>query len=225
VRLLVIEDHQRLAEFIATGLEQAGFAVDAVHSAADGEAAIEAVAYDAVILDLGLPDADGMTLLKARRARGDTVPILLLTARDDVEHRVEGLDAGADDYLLKPFAMAELVARIRVVLRRPSSSLGVVLTEGNLRFDTVGRQATVNGDQVMLSRREIDLLELLMRRSGRVVSKSAIEEGIYAFGEELASNAVEVLVHRLRKRMLQAGATVQLHTLRGVGYLLSDKAP
>ncbi|MBV8651019.1 MAG: response regulator transcription factor [Alphaproteobacteria bacterium] len=225
MRLLVIEDHQRLAEFIAAGLEQAGFAVDAVHSAADGEAAIGAVAYDAVILDLGLPDADGLTLLKARRARGDTVPILLLTARDDVEHRVEGLDAGADDYLLKPFAMAELVARIRVLLRRPSSSLGVVLTEGNLRFDTVGRQATVNGDQVMLSRREIDLLELLMRRSGRVVSKSAIEEGIYAFGEELASNAVEVLVHRLRKRMLRAGATVQLHTLRGVGYLLSDKVP
>jgi DNA-binding response OmpR family regulator len=166
-----------------------------------------------------------MTLLRARRTRGDEVPILLLTARDEVEHRVEGLDAGADDYLLKPFAMAELVARIRVLLRRPSSSLGVTLAEGNLSFDTVNRQATVDGDQVMLSRREVDLLELLMRRSGRVVSKAAIEDGIYPFGEEIASNAVEVLVHRLRKRMQQAGATVQLHTLRGIGYLLSEKAP
>jgi DNA-binding response OmpR family regulator len=225
LRLLVIEDHHRLAEFIAAGLDQAGFAVDVVHTAADGEAAIEAMGYDAVVLDLGLPDADGMTLLRARRARGDAVPILLLTARDEVEHRVEGLDAGADDYLLKPFAMAELVARVRVLLRRPSSSLGITLSEGNMSFDTVSRQATVNGDQVMLSRREVDLLELLMRRSGRVVSKAAIEDGIYPFGEEIASNAVEVLVHRLRKRMQLAGATVQLHTLRGVGYLLSDKMP
>ena len=225
MRLLVIEDHERLAEFVAAGLDQAGFAVDVVHNAADGAAAIDAMAYDAVILDLGLPDADGMTLLRARRARGDGVPILLLTARDELEHRVEGLDAGADDYLLKPFAMAELVARIRVLLRRPSSSLGMTLSEGNVRYDTVSRETTIDGTQVMLSRREVDLLELLMRRSGRVVSKAAIEDGIYPFGEEIASNAVEVLVHRLRKRLQLAGATIQLHTLRGIGYLLSDKAP
>lgn len=225
MRLLLIEDHQRLAEFVGTGLDKAGFAVDVVHTAADGNAAVEAMRYDAVILDLGLPDADGMTVLQAVRARGDAVPILLLTARDGVEERVKGLHAGADDYLLKPFAMAELVARIRVLLRRPSSSLGLVLAEGNVRFDTVDRQATVNGKPLMLGRRELDLLELLMRRSGRVLSKAALEDGIYPFGEEVASNAIEVLVHRLRKRMQQAGASVQLHTLRGIGYLLAAKPP
>jgi DNA-binding response OmpR family regulator len=225
LRVLLIEDHERLAEFIAAGLDQAGLAVDVVHTAGDGAAAIDAIEYEAVILDLGLPDADGMTLLRERRALGDNVPILLLTARDDIEHRVQGLDAGADDYLLKPFAMAELVARIRALLRRPSGGLGLVLAEGNLRYDTVGRQAVVNGDPLTLGRREIDLLELLLRRSGRVVPKAAIEESIYPFGEEIASNAVEVLVHRLRKRLQQARATAQLHTLRGIGYLLSEKTP
>ncbi len=214
-----------MAEFIAAGLRQAGFAVDSTHNAADGEAALASIRYDAVVLDLGLPDKDGMRLLRELRARGESVPILVLTARDELRDRVGGLDAGADDYLLKPFEMAELVARVRALLRRPSDALTPALTAGNISFDTVTRQATVNGGVVALGRREVDLLELLMRRSGRVISKSAIEEGIYAFGEEIGSNAVEVLVHRLRKRMQQAGATVQLHTLRGIGYLLSEGTP
>ena len=225
MRLLVVEDHQRLAELIASGLDQAGFAVDTVHTATDAQAAVNVIGYDVVVLDLGLPDADGMWLLREWRAGGSALPILLLTARDEVENRVKGLNAGADDYLLKPFAMAELVARVRVLLRRPANSLGVTLSYGNIEFDSVARLAKVNGEAVILGRRELDLLELLMRRSGRVVAKSAIEESIYPFGEEIASNAVEVLVHRLRRRMQQVGATVQLHTLRGIGYLLSDKTP
>lgn len=225
MRLLLIEDNERLALFVAAGLGKAGFSVDRVGCAADGEAALRGMRYDAVILDLGLPDADGLSLLSDLRRRGDATAVIILTARDGVEDRVKGLNQGADDYLLKPFAMEELTARIRVLLRRPGGNLGLMLTQGNIVFDTMARQACVAGQSVALTRRELDALEVLMRRAGRVVSKAAIEDALYAFGEEVDSNTIEVLIHRLRKRLQAAGADVLIQTLRGVGYFLAEKTP
>ena len=221
MRLLLIEDNERLVDLVRTGLTKAGFAVDAYHTAGDGKEALLSAPYDALILDLGLPDKDGMTVLAELRARNLDLPVLILTARDGMNDRVRGLNEGADDYLLKPFAMEELIARIRALLRRPGRAMGQVLTLGNLSFDSAAREAHVAGELLPLSRRELDALELLARRAGRVVSKSAL----YPFGEEVASNAIEVLVHRLRKRLQVAQADVSIHTMRGIGYILSDKTP
>lgn len=225
MRLLVVEDNDRLLSFVQKGLEKEGFTVDAFTSAHDGDAALGAVRYDAVILDLGLPDGDGIALLQSWRARGDTTPVLILTARDTVEDRVRGLDSGGDDYLLKPFAMEELVARIRALLRRPGGALGVTITAGNVSFDTTAREVRVGDVTMPISRREMEVLEQLMRRSGRVVPKDVIEENIYGFDEEVTSNSIEVHVSRLRKRLAQAGASVTVHTLRGIGYLLDEVEP
>lgn len=222
MRLLVVEDNRRLSVLVAKGCRQAGFAVDICHDLASAEAALGSVNYDAVILDLSLPDGDGLDFLGRMRRAGTDLPVLVLTARDRLEDRVTGLDQGADDYLLKPFAMEELVARLRALMRRPGQALGLRLTAGNIEFDTVAREVSIGGAPVAFSRRETDLLEILLRRSGRVVPKESIEEKLYAFGDEVSSNSVEVAVHRLRKRLADAGATVEVHTLRGVGYLLSE---
>lgn len=221
MRLLVIEDNRRLAALIGKGCEKAGFAVDACHDLDTARAALGTARYDVAVLDLGLPDGDGLDLLSSVRKAGNELPVLVLTARDTVGARVEGLDAGADDYLLKPFAMEELVARLRALLRRPGQALGRTLVAGNVEFDTVAREVSVAGASIAFSRRETDLLEILLRRQGRVVAKEAIEESLYAFDDEVSSNTIEVAVHRLRKRMGEAGANVEVHTLRGIGYLLS----
>lgn len=222
MRLLLIEDNPRLSKYVAEGLRGQGFAVDAVDSGADAEAAIATTSYDAIVLDLGLPDVDGLQWLASMRKRLNQAPVLILTARDAVCDLVLGLNAGADDYLRKPFEMDELVARIRALLRRPGHALGAELTQGNISLDTNTRQLRIAGGLVDLGRRECGALELLLRRADRVVPKSAIEEAIYAFGEEVASNAIEVLIHRLRKRMQDAHANVHIHTLRGVGYMLTN---
>jgi DNA-binding response OmpR family regulator len=224
MRLLLIEDNQRLADYLGTALENAGFAVDQVGTTADADGAIATTHYDTLLLDLGLPDMDGLIWLGHQRRRQMTRPVLVLTARDSLEDLVAGLNQGADDYLRKPFELDELIARVRALLRRPGEALGVKLAAGNVTFDTSGREVTVNGVPVEFGRREMDGLELLMRRTGRVVPKSAIEDAIYSFGEDLASNAIEVLVHRIRRRLQEAGADMYIHTLRGVGYVLSDKA-
>ena len=221
MRLLLVEDHERFAEFIKSGLEREGFTVDAVAYAADADAAFSAVPYDIVILDLGLPDADGLTLLKNWRDQGSSTPVLILTARDGVDDRVKGLNAGGDDYLLKPFEMQELVARIRALLRRPGGTLGTVIEVGNISFDTSAREVRVNDKAISISRREMGVLEHLMRRAGRVVPKDVIEDKIYGFDEEVSSNSVEVHISRLRKRLASSDADCGVHTIRGVGYLLS----
>lgn len=225
MRLLLIEDSTRLAEFTVIGLGKAGFIVDSVYTARDAMATLRGTRYDSIILDLGLPDADGLTVLTMLRERGDGTPVLVLSARDSLNDRVSGLNQGADDYLIKPFAMEELVARVRVLLRRPGNALALSLNQGNVTFDTVLRQTMVAGLPIILSRRELDTLELLMRRAGRVVSKSAIEDAIYPFGDEIGSNAIEVLIHRLRRHLQTVGADIFIHTLRGLGYLLSDHPP
>ena len=224
MRLLLIEDNARLAEFIGRSLDRAGFAVDPVGTVADAEAVLGTIAYDLVILDLGLPDGDGMTLLPRIRQRHGDLPILILTARDALEARVAGLNAGADDYLLKPFAVEELIARINALLRRPGRSLGPALSLGNLTFDHAGRTASVRDRPIRLSRRETDVLELLLRRTGRVVPKAALEESVYGFNEEVASNSIEVAVHRLRKSLAAADADVVIHTLRGIGYVIAARS-
>lgn len=221
MRLLLIEDNDRLAGFVGRALEDAGFAVDHCMTAGEGEAALSTARYAVLLLDLGLPDDDGMNLLRRIRATTPAMPILVLTARDGIDDRVNGLNAGADDYLLKPFAMEELTARINALLRRPGSALGHTLTLGNLSFDTVGREVRVDGDILPLARRELSVLEMLMRRSGRVVPKDVLSDSVYGFEENVGINSIEVAVHRLRKRLQDVGATTRIHTLRGIGYLLT----
>jgi DNA-binding response OmpR family regulator len=222
MRLLIIEDEARIVEILRSALSRSGFAVDAVGRCGDARAALEVNPYDAVILDLGLPDGDGLVLLKDMRARGNAVPVLVLTARDAVEHRVAGLDTGADDYLIKPFAMSEVVARIKALLRRPEGALGALLKSGNIAFDTIGRDLRVGETVLVLPRRESAILEHLMRRAGRVVPKTVLEEKLYGIDDELGSNAIPVHVHHLRRKLMDRGATVEIHTVRGVGYLLVD---
>jgi DNA-binding response OmpR family regulator len=222
VRLLVVEDEPRIAEILKSGLRRAGFIVDVVDLCVDAREALALIAYDAAILDLGLPDGDGLKLLTQVRAAHNHVPILILTARDAVEDRVSGLDAGADDYLVKPFATSELIARIKALLRRPGGALGLELHAGNIDFDTVGRDVRVGCISLQLPRRECAILEHLMRRQGRVVPKSILEEKLYGIDDELESNAVPVHVHHLRRKLQEAKATAEIHTIRGVGYLLTE---
>jgi len=194
VRILLVEDHERIASFVKDGLESGGFTVDLVLTAGDGGAAVQTVKYDVIVLDLGLPDQDGLEVLKKWRDDGDETPVLVLTARDAVEDRVKGLNAGADDYMLKPFAMEELVARVRALLRRPGGVLGTVLEEGNIELDTTAREVRVAQKTISISRREMEVLEQLLRRKGRVVPKDVLEDKIYGFDEEVSSNSVEVQV-------------------------------
>ncbi len=224
MRILLIEDHERFSKFVIDGLEKEGFTVDGVDTAGAGEAAMATVQYDAIILDLGLPDKDGLNVLREWREQGDETPVLILTARDGIDERVKGLNSGGDDYLLKPFAMEELVARIRALLRRPGGVLGLVITAGNVSFDTTAREVQVDEKTIAIPRRELGVLEQLMRRNGRVVPKDVLEDKIYGFGKEISSNSVEVHVSRLRKRLAGAGANISVHTLRGVGYLLSEES-
>jgi DNA-binding response OmpR family regulator len=222
VRVLIVEDETRIAEILTAALQRLGFAIDAVSRCADAREALSLTPYDAVVLDLGLPDGDGLGVLAHLRSVRNQTPILVLTARDTVEDRVCGLNAGADDYLVKPFAVAELVARINALLRRPGGALGAILHAGNIAFDTIERSVGIDDRPLLLSRRECAVLEHLMRRLGRVVPKSVLEERLYGIDDELTSNAVPVHVHHLRRKLESASATAEIHTVRGVGYLLIE---
>ena len=224
MRLLVVEDNPELSGLLSQGLAAAGFAVDVVGAAEPAHLAIETRRYAAVVLDLGLPDGDGLGLLRELRARRDSTPVLVITARGGLDDRLTGLRAGADDYLLKPFAMEELAERLRALLRRPGDILGQVLQVGDLALDTQARQLFVRGEPLRFSGRELILLELLMRRSGRVLLKQHAEGHLYGLGAEVGSNAVEVQVHRLRRRLEPLKARATIHTVRGVGYLLAETA-
>ena len=222
MRILLLEDHHRLARTIVDGLGEWGFGVDAFATAQDGIGACKSLEYDAIILDLGLPDRDGLDAIEDLRQHKTGMPILILTARDGIDNRVAGLDRGGDDYVLKPFAMKELAARLRALLRRPGHALGTILESGNLRLDTVQRQVAVDGQIVAISPREISALELLMRRAGQVVSKRALEDTLYGLSDDVNPNSVEVLISRLRKRLDDINADCSIHTLRGIGYLLRE---
>jgi len=222
MRLLVVEDNEELAELLAKGLRTAGFDVDLATTAVDARIVLATARYGALVLDLGLPDGDGMMILRETRDREDPIPVLVLTARAGLHDRIAGLRSGADDYLVKPFALEELVARLEALLRRPGQLLGRPLRLGNVVFDTESRQAFVDDAPQALSAREVGILELLMRRSGRVVPKKVAEDHIFGPSGDVASNAIEVYVHRLRKQLAQHGAKVQIHTIRGVGYLIAE---
>ncbi|MDT8399652.1 MAG: response regulator [Pseudomonadales bacterium] len=223
MRILIVEDEGRIQEILTSALQKAGFATDSVLTAGGADLALLGVSYDALILDLGLPDRDGLKVLEKVRATDNELPILILTARDSVEDRVLGLDAGADDYLVKPFAIVELLARLNALLRRPGGALGTVLTAGNVILDTRGRDVKVGDTSLVLYRRETSLLEYLMRRLGRVVPRDVLEEKLYGFDEEVDSNAVPVHIHFLRRKLAGVNATVEIHTVRGIGYLLDEK--
>jgi DNA-binding response OmpR family regulator len=222
MRILLIEDHNRLADSITKGLARLGFGVDAFQTAGDGLNAFKSIAYDAIILDLGLPDRDGLDVLSELRNSSSTAPVLILTARDSIDARVCGLDAGADDYVVKPFAMTELAARLRALLRRPGQILGGVLAIGNLQLQTISRQVIVNGNTVRFPAREVDALELLLRREGQVVAKGTLEDSLYGLSKNVTPNSIEVLISRLRRRLDSVGANCSIHTLYGIGYLLKD---
>lgn len=222
MRLLYVEDNARLAENTAASLRREGFVVDLVTSGEDAAHAARSYAYDAIVLDLGLPDLDGIAVLKRIRAARSGAPVIICTARDRLEDRVLGLNAGSDDYLVKPFDAAELIARLRAVLRRPGGALGVRLRAGNIVLDTVAREVVVADAPARLSRRELDLLELFLRRKGRVLTRDAIEDALYGLDDPPTPNAIEVATHRLRRRLQDLGATAQIQTLRGIGYILED---
>jgi DNA-binding response OmpR family regulator len=225
MRLLLIEDNVSLVQLIAEGLVREGFEIDTAGTMSRASEALMSGGFSAVILDLGLPDGDGMMLLRAMRARSDSTPVLVLTARGTLQDRVMGLQEGADDYLIKPFAFDELVARIRALLRRPSDFLGRLRRVGNVAFDTIGRQIYVDDEPRIVTAREMALFELLLGRAGRVVPKSFVENQLFGHAREVQSNAIEVYVHRLRKQLADFGATIEIHTVRGVGYLLTESKP
>lgn len=222
MRLLLIEDEPELSQLVGGNLSRAGFAVDAAASLDEAQAAVKTMRYDVILLDRRLPDGDGLDFLKALRSRDDATPVIILTARDAVADRVLGLNGGADDYLVKPFAIEELVARVNAVLRRPAEALNLRLRVGNLEFDTAHREASVDGHAIQLPRREVGLLELLLRRAGRVVTRDALQDALYGAGDEIESNAVDANLSRLRKRLSESGADVRIRAVRGVGYLIQE---
>jgi two-component system OmpR family response regulator len=224
MRLLAVEDEADLSELVKANLARHGFAVDLASTLADAEACLNTTAYDVILLDLQLPDGDGLTLLKQVRDAGRTTPVIAVTARDTVADRVAGLNQGADDYLVKPFALDELVARIHAVVRRLSGANAVVLRLGNLSFNPATQEVRVAEADLQLPRRELATLEVLMRASGRVVTRDRLVDELYGHGEEPASNAVDSHISRLRKRVGEAGSDVTIQVIRGVGYAMKVRA-
>jgi DNA-binding response OmpR family regulator len=226
MRVLLVEDEPKVAAVISDILKFNGFTADSVGTLEDASESVAVVTYDAILLDRKLPDGDGLHWLRHRRRSGWPIPALILTAEmDSVDDRIEGLNAGADDYILKPVNMDELIARLRAVLRRPTTALGPVMRAGNVEFDPAGRQVWVNGVSVKVPRREICLLEVLMRRFGRVVPKSALEESLFSYDNDVSSNALEVGIYRLRSHLSKSGAAVSIRTDRGIGYILELAHP
>ena len=220
MRLLVVEDDALLGDAVQSGLRQAGHAADWVRDGIAADAALDAEAYAAVVLDLGLPKRSGLEVLRRLRSRGDPTPVLILTARDAIEDRIQGLDAGADDYLVKPFDLGELAARLRALIRRAVGQPAPVLNVQGVELDPAGHRVSYQGQPVELSAREFALLHALMLNAGRVLTRAQIEEALYAWGKEIESNAVEVYVHHLRRKL----DAKLIETVRGVGYLIRKAA-
>jgi DNA-binding response OmpR family regulator len=224
MRILLVEDEIKLGRAIKRGLEQDGYAVDFVSTAEDGQAYAETEDYDVIIMDRMLPGgADGLEICRELRAAGNTTPMLMLTALGEVSNRVEGLDGGADDYLVKPFEFDELLARLRALVRRPVQANGPVLTMGDLAIDTTDKRVTRSGQPVRLSKKEYALLEYLAHQGGRVVSKDQIIQHVWDFEADILPNTVEVFVRSLRKKLDAAKGESHIETARGFGYRLRDQ--
>lgn len=225
MRLLLIEDNHRLAGMVVHGLVREGFVVDHRDTLTDAAAALDVTDYDLILLDIGMPDGDGLGFLKDQRRQRVQTPVLMLTARSGLDDRVSGLDAGADDYLVKPFEIPELAARCRALLRRPGASLGTVLEVGDVELDTGTRQARVGNRLIELPPREYALLELLARRRDTVVSRARLEQSLYSLDQEVSPNALDAVASRLRRRLASAGAGAHLRTVHGVGYAITGREP
>lgn len=219
MHLLIAEDDSVLADGLSRSLRQSGYTVDTVHDGADADLALASRSFDLLILDLGLPGIGGLEVLRRLRARGDGMPVLILTAADSIEQRVQGLDLGADDYMAKPFSLSELEARVRALTRRGAGHAATLLRHGRLSFDQVGRVAMLDQTMLDLSARELGLLEILLTHNGRMISKAQLVERLCAWGEEVSTNAIEVYIHRLRKKLEPGG--VRILTVRGLGYCLA----
>jgi two-component system OmpR family response regulator len=218
MRILVVEDDPVLGDGLSRSLRHAGYAVDTAQDGKLADDLLSVHAFDLVVLDLGLPGLDGLEVLRRLRRRPSSAPVLILTARDAVEDRVAGLDLGADDYLVKPFNLAELEARVRALVRRAQSATTARITHGALTLDTAARRAFVGEDALELSAREVALLEALLLSTGRVVSKDQLADRLYGVSDEVGPNAIEVFVHRLRRKIEPAGVVIR--TIRGLGYLV-----
>jgi len=216
MRLLLIEDDEILGDGIAEGLGEFAYTVDWIKDSTQFESAISTTCYDAIILDWNLPGESGLTLLRHYRDSGKTLPVLMLTARDTLEDKVKGLDQGADDYLVKPFDLDELAARIRALIRRDHGRSHPLLTSADITMDIARHEVTKAGEPVTLSLREFSLLQLLLENAGKVLSKSRIEDSLYAWGNEIESNTIEVHIHNLRKKI----GVDTIKTIRGVGYVI-----
>ena len=222
MRVLVVEDEPTIANFIRQGLTEAGFAVDVARDGEEGRYYAHAAEYDVLVLDIMLPKVNGLDLLRRLRDEGWKTPTLMLTARDTVENRVEGLDAGADDYLVKPFAFPELLARVRALLRRPPMQSGTVMQIGDLRMDTARHLVERNGRSIELSPREFAVLEYLMRHPNQVLSRTQIGEYVWNFDFYNESNVVDVYIGYLRRKLDKDSSDSLIHTVRGVGYRISE---
>lgn len=225
MKILVVEDEERVAHFIQKGLKEEGHAVDVSYDGEDGEFLAEINDYDLIILDLMLPKKNGIVVCRELRAAGVATPVLMLTARDSVEDKVRGLDAGADDYLPKPFAFEELLARVRALLRRQSESKAPTLKIADLELDPISRRVTRNKTAIRLTTKEYALLEYLMRNPGKVLSRTLIGEHVWDMNFDPESNVIDVYVSHLRAKIDKGFELQLLHTLRGQGYLLTDETP
>src|ERR1700744_5043199 len=223
MRILIAEDDSILADGLVRSLRQSAYAVDHGKTGVEADTALSMQTFDLLILDLGLPRMSGLEVLRRLRARNSNLPVLILTAADSVDERVKGLDLGADDYMAKPFALNELEARVRALTRRGAGGGPTVVRHGSLSFDQVGRVAYVNEQVIDLSARELGLLEVLLQRIGRLVSKEQLVDHLCEWGEEVSNNAIEVYVHRLRKKIEPSG--VRIITVRGLGYCLEKATP
>jgi len=221
VRLLIVEDNERLAAVIAKLLTERAFAVDSVGTVDEALAALAATGYDLILLDLSLPDGEGADVLRRVRQKGHGTPVLVMTARADVVQRVQTLDEGADDYLVKPVSLDELLARVRALLRRPHQIVGSVLSVANVTLDTVALTLSVDGVVIETPRRELGVLIALMSSQGRLLVKQKLVDAVYSFDQEVTPNAVEAVVSRLRRRLEAHGANVTITAMRGLGYILA----
>ncbi len=224
MNIVIVEDHADLAKLIADQLDKTGINSQVAGSGEQALDLIDPEVHDLIILDRGLPDMDGIDLLKILRQEGVKIPVLILTAMDELGDKVLGLNSGADDYLVKPFEIDELVARVHALYRRPVNSVDIVLKLGNIEFSPANSVVKVENVPTELSAKEKEALERLMRLPGRVVSKDALLSALYGHGETGSQNSVEVSMHRLRKKLEAAKASVEIKTLRGIGYLIKDKS-
>lgn len=220
MRVLLVEDDDEVAVPLVDALSRRGVSVERARDVGEAEAYLAAIDYAAVLLDLGLPDEDGITLLTRMRARGDTRPVLVLSARGAIDARIRGLNEGADEYMVKPFDVDELHARLLAILRRRDGYTGKSLRCGALEFIVETRVAYIDAQPLALSVRETQLLELLLRRSGKVVPKTVVEDQLFGLDSDLGSNAVEVYIHRLRKKLEDGSSCARIETVRGVGYMM-----